>query len=69
MRTTVTVSDELWEEARRVSGASTNKALVERGLQALIDQEARRRAIALAGSMPKIHPVSRRRMAAVDAER
>ncbi len=61
MRTTVTVDDKLWGEALRVTGAVTNKALIERGLRALIDQAARQRAISLAGSMPDIRAVARRK--------
>ena len=61
VRTTITVDDDLWEKAVRATGAKTNKALVESGLRALIDQEARKRAIALGGSMPEITMPHRRK--------
>ncbi len=60
MRTTVNIDDNLWEEASRVQEAPTKRALIEMGLQALIDQAARRRAIALAGSMQNIEAPPRR---------
>lgn len=60
MRTTVTIDDDLWQEAQRVSDAPTKRALIEAGLKALVDQAARRRAIALAGSMPEVVEPPRR---------
>ncbi len=60
MRTTVTIDDELWEEASRVAQAPTKRALIELGLKALVAQAARRRAIALAGSMPDLELPPRR---------
>ena len=60
MRTTVTIDDELWNEVRRVEPHPSNKQLIEKGLRALIDQAARRRAIALGGSMPDIEAPPRR---------
>jgi len=62
MRTTVTVDDELWNEAVRVTAVTRKRTLIERGLQALIDQAARRRATALAGSMPDLDDIPRRKM-------
>lgn len=61
MRTTITVDDAIWEEALRVTSAKKKSSLVEEALRALIDQAARRRAIALAGTMPDIEAPPRRR--------
>ena len=61
MRTTVEIDDELWEEARRTVKMATKRALIEAGLRALVQQAARERAIALAGSMPGIEAPARRR--------
>ena len=60
MRTTVTIDDDLWREATRVSQAPTKRALIEQGLKALIDRAACRRAIALAGTLPDIEMPPRR---------
>lgn len=62
MRTTITVDDDLWEEAVRATSVSKKKELVEKGLRALIEQAARRRAIALAGTMPEIEAPPRRKL-------
>ena len=61
MRTTVEIDDQLWSDAQAEVNAPTKRALVEAGLRALIDGAARRRAIALAGSMPNIKAPLRRR--------
>ncbi len=61
MRTTVEIDDRLWEEASAVVQAGTKRVLIEAGLRALVDQAARRRAIALAGSMPDLESPPRRR--------
>jgi Arc/MetJ family transcription regulator len=62
MRTTVDIDDELWELARRAGDHLTKRALIEAGLRALVLQAARRRAIALAGSMPELDEPVRRRV-------
>jgi Arc/MetJ family transcription regulator len=61
MRTTLEIDDQLLADAQRVTRAPTKRALVEAGLQALLREEARRRAIALGGSMPDIDTPPRRR--------
>lgn len=61
MRTTVDLDEVLLEEAQRVTGAPTKTALLEMGLQALVDRAARERAIALGGTMPGIAAPRRRR--------
>ena len=64
MRTTVVIDDELWAAAQRVTDAPTKRALIELGLQALVEQDARRRAIRLAGTMPDIEMPPRRKTSA-----
>ncbi len=61
MKTTLHLDDGLLEEARRLTGVRDTTALVHRALEALIARESARRLAALAGSMPKLRPVSRRR--------
>jgi len=61
MRTTVDLDEELLARAQAIVNAPTKRALLEAGLRALVDQEARRRAVSLAGSMPDIEPPPRRR--------
>jgi Arc/MetJ family transcription regulator len=67
MRTTVTIDDALWREAERVTPAPTKRALIEMGLRALVDGAARRRAIALAGTMPDIEMPPRRSFGGTDS--
>ena len=62
MRTTVNIDDQLWEEAWRAIQPATKRALIEAGLRALVARAARRRAIALAGSMPNLEAPPRRRL-------
>ena len=61
MRTTLNIDEELLEEARRLSGAATKTETVERGLRALVAQEAARRLARLAGRHPEMEVVRRRR--------
>lgn len=64
MRTTVALDDELLAEARRLSGAVGNTALLREALQALIERESARRLARLGGSEPHLVPAPRRRPAA-----
>lgn len=43
MRTTIVIDDNLMETARRVTGLSTKRAIVEAALAALIREQRRRR--------------------------
>ena len=43
MRTNIDIDDELMEEAQRLAGPKTKKALVEEGLQALIRQRGKKK--------------------------
>lgn len=61
MRTTVTVDDELMEEAARVSGLRERSALIRAGLLALIERESARRLARLGGTEPQLEPTPRRR--------
>ena len=60
MRTTVDLDDSLVEQAMRVAGARTKTELLERGLQALVDIDARRVAALQGGTMPEIELAPRR---------
>jgi Arc/MetJ family transcription regulator len=61
MRTTVDLQDELVENARRLTGISEKTALLHAGLKLLIERESARRLAALAGTMPQLKRVPRRR--------
>lgn len=52
MRTTVTIDDDLIEQAMALSGTRETSALVRQGLRALIEQESARRLAKLGGSDP-----------------
>jgi len=51
MRTNVEIDDKLMEEAQRLAGPKTKKAIVEEGLQALIRQKRRLKILDLAGKL------------------
>ncbi|MCK9494460.1 MAG: type II toxin-antitoxin system VapB family antitoxin [Dehalococcoidia bacterium] len=61
MRTTVTLDDELIEQAQRVTGVTERAALLRAGLLALIERESARRLARLGGTEPQLEDVSRRR--------
>lgn len=52
MRTNIEISDQLIEEALRVSGLKTKRAVVEAGLKALIRLKRQQKILDLAG---KVH--------------
>jgi Arc/MetJ family transcription regulator len=61
MRTTVTIDNDLYEEALRVSKLSKPSELVSESLQALIKQEKAKRLVVLGGSLPEfVTPVRNR---------
>ena len=61
MRTTLNIDDRLFEQARRLSGVTEKTALLNAGLQALIELRSSRRLAALGGTEPTLKPAPRRR--------
>ena len=61
MRTTVTIDDELLEQAMEDTGISEKGRLLNEALKALIRREAGRRLIELGGTMPDLEDIPRRR--------
>ena len=61
VRTTVTLDDELLEEAQRLTGITERAALVRAALLALIARESARRLAKLGGTEPQLKDVPRRR--------
>ena len=62
MRTTLSIDDELLDEARRLTGIDGRAALVREGLRALVERESARRLATLGGSEPGLRSVSRMRV-------
>lgn len=60
MRTTLSLDDDLVQEAQRLTGTAEKSALVRQALRALIERESARRLAALAGSEPDLTAVGRR---------
>jgi Arc/MetJ family transcription regulator len=63
MRTTLSLDDELMEEAASFTGVREKSALVREALRALIERESARRLARLGGSEPQLTPIPRRRPA------
>ena len=63
MRTTVTLDDDLLEQAQRLTGVNERSILIHDGLKALIERESARRLARLGGTEPKLKAVPRRRPA------
>ena len=61
LRTTVTLDDELLEEARSLTGITERSALLRAGLVALIERESARRLARLGGTDPTVRNIPRRR--------
>jgi Arc/MetJ family transcription regulator len=61
MRTTLDLDEELLRQALAATGVRTKTAVIEMGLRALLEREARLRLKALYGSGPKLDEVRRRR--------
>ncbi len=61
MRTTVTIDDELLEEARRLTGIKERSVLIRMGLEALVQRECSRRLARMGGSQPDLKDIPRRR--------
>jgi Arc/MetJ family transcription regulator len=61
MRTTLDLDAELVRRALVETGARSKTEVVEMGLRALLEREARKRLKALFGEGPRLRPVRRRR--------
>ena len=61
MRTTVTIDDELLENARKLSGIKEVPALVRKVLQEYVHLEAARQLAQMGGSQPGLQYIPRRR--------
>jgi Arc/MetJ family transcription regulator len=61
METTVTLDEKLLERAIRISGIEEKDEVVREALKALIEREAARRVIELAGTEPNLEAPPRRR--------
>lgn len=61
MRTTVTIDDELLEEAQRLTGIKERATLIRVALETLVQRESAKRLARLGGSQPDIKDIPRRR--------
>ena len=61
MRTTLDLDKTLVEQALAETGAKSKTEVIEMGLRLLLEREARRRLKALAGRLPRLQEVPRRR--------
>ena len=63
MRTTITIDDDLLEQAASLTRIGERRALIREALRALIERESARRLARLGGSQPDLEPAPRRRPA------
>lgn len=61
MRTTLDLDADLIRRALQETGARSKTEVIEMGLRALLEREARKRLKALFGQGPQLQPVRRRR--------
>ncbi|WP_299822607.1 type II toxin-antitoxin system VapB family antitoxin [uncultured Jannaschia sp.] len=61
MRTTVTLDDQLLDQATRLTGVRERGVLLREALTALIERESARRLARLGGTEPEIEAAPRRR--------
>ena len=61
MRTTLDLDQSLVEQALAETGARSKTEVIEMGLRLLLEREARKRLKALAGRLPDLKDVRRRR--------
>ena len=61
MRTTVNIDDDLFEDAKWLTGIEGKTALVREGLRALVERESARRLAKLGGTQPQLKHIPRRR--------
>jgi Arc/MetJ family transcription regulator len=64
MRTNIEIDDKLIEEAQRLSGLKTKRAVVEEGLETLIRLRRQRKILDLAGKIEFWEEIERERDAA-----
>ena len=65
MKTTLNIDDKIMTEAARLTGIKEKTALVQRGLEARVAKESRRRLATLGGTKKDLKPVPCRRSAGV----
>ena len=63
MRTTITIDNDLLEQAASLTRIGERPALIREALRALIERESARRLARLGGSQPDLEPAPRRRPA------
>ena len=63
MRTTITIDDDLLEQAARLTRIGERPALIREALRALIERESAHRLARLGGNQPDLEPAPRRRPA------
>jgi Arc/MetJ family transcription regulator len=64
MRTTLTLDDQLLQDAQEFTGVQEKSALMAEALRALIQRESSRRLARLGGTEPQLKAAPRRRPAA-----
>jgi Arc/MetJ family transcription regulator len=64
MRTTLALDDDLVKMAQEFTGVAEKTALVREALKSLIERESARRLAGLAGTMPELEAIPRRRVSA-----
>ncbi len=64
MRTTLNLSEDLIEKARKITGIKEKTALIHAGLEAIIRDAAYKHLSEMAGTMPNLKSIPRRRMPA-----
>ncbi|RYF79092.1 MAG: type II toxin-antitoxin system VapB family antitoxin [Comamonadaceae bacterium] len=63
MRTTLSLDDELLDQAQSMTGLKEKSALIREALKALIERESARRLARLGGTEPDLETAPRRRPA------
>jgi len=64
MRTTITIDDDLLEQAAKLTRIKERRALIQEALRALVARESARRLARLGGTQPDLKAPPRRRSAA-----
>ena len=60
MRTTLNIDNDLFLQAKELTGLKEKTSIIREGLKALIERESARRLALLGGSEPQIEDISRR---------